>query len=35
MAEAVICPVCRGEGVTPTGKQCHGCDGKGWVQVYG
>lgn len=30
--KAVLCPVCNG-----TGKyneaQCHGCDGRGWVEV--
>lgn len=37
--KAVICPVCKGTGqvfgqLTPTVPQkCHGCDGKGWVEV--
>ena len=37
---AQLCPVCEGSGVyfknpwNPSiGKQCHGCDGKGWVKV--
>lgn len=44
MAHAERCPVCRGEGTivqppnpestTAAGRvRCHGCDGKGWVQV--
>ena len=36
MAEAVRCPVCDGAGeITKDGKlkKCHGCDGKGWVEV--
>lgn len=32
MAKAVLCPVCNGEGEFKT-RPCHGCDGKGWVQV--
>ena len=41
MAKAVKCPVCEGKGVVygiaetgamPTTK-CHGCLGKGWVEV--
>ena len=41
MSEAVLCPVCVGSGFTPTPgytsctKQCHGCNGKGWVEVGG
>jgi len=43
--EAVICPVCKGEGqicmgidrnstsATPILKPCHGCDGKGYVVI--
>ena len=27
-----ICPVCKGEGKYK-GKQCHGCDGKGWILI--
>ena len=32
------CPVCQGEGQIPFGitsesKECHGCKGKGWVEV--
>jgi hypothetical protein len=43
MSQAVICPVCSGSGVVPesstaqtacpTTKPCHGCGGKGWVEV--
>jgi len=45
MARAVICPVCLGKGTvkkkvgmsgwTPKYKEvtCHGCGGKGWVEV--
>lgn len=37
--KAVICPVCNGEGKLnkTTGvfpPDCHGCDGKGWVEVH-
>ncbi len=41
---AVKCPICEGEGVivvkgeTVTAKAlktCHGCDGRGWVEVDG
>ena len=38
---AVKCPVCNGEGAIPTEnetrthKPCHGCNGKGWVEVGG
>ena len=31
---AEVCPVCKGEG-NYNGKQCHGCNGKGWVEVTG
>ena len=37
---AVICPVCNGTGKSyiapPVGDYgtCHGCDGKGWVEVH-
>lgn len=27
-----ICPVCNGTGKY-CNKKCHGCDGKGWVEV--
>ena len=39
---AVICPVCKGRGVVygiaetgayPT-QTCHGCNGKGWIEVH-
>ena len=38
---AVLCPVCKGNGkLTPQGNYagyyevtCHGCNGKGWVEV--
>ena len=39
MVLAVVCPVCSGEGqyIPPPGegpkRSCHGCEGKGWVQV--
>ncbi len=44
MAKAVLCPVCQGSGVvaerTDLGatliyntKTCHGCYGRGWVEV--
>ena len=29
---AVVCPVCKGDGKYK-GDRCHGCNGKGWVQV--
>jgi len=29
---AVICKVCKGSGKYKK-KECHGCDGKGWVGV--
>lgn len=29
-----ICPVCEGRGKYDD-KQCHGCKGKGWVEVHG
>jgi len=39
--KAVICPVCNGTGkladTASTGgadKVCHGCGGKGWVEVH-
>jgi len=43
--KAVICPVCNGKGTIcdheigmplylhPTCPTCHGCNGKGWVEV--
>lgn len=41
MARAVLCPVCNGSGKLPptsdtsdaTPRVCHGCGGKGWVEV--
>ena len=34
MAKAELCPVCRGDGIAEcTEKTCHGCNGKGWVEV--
>lgn len=30
--KAVLCPVCNGSGKREE-KQCHGCLGKGWVEV--
>lgn len=43
MTKAVKCPVCGGSGEVPVGgliaaagphlKTCHGCGGKGWVEV--
>lgn len=43
MAQAVICPICEGKGkildeatkllTCPTFNPCHGCGGKGWVEV--
>lgn len=30
--KAVKCPVCDGSGKYKE-KECHGCDGKGWVEV--
>lgn len=43
MSQASLCPVCNGKGVVygiaETGAMptttCHGCDGKGWVEVGG
>ncbi len=47
MNKAQICPVCNGSGdiapcttstettVIEQPKTCHGCDGKGWVEVGG
>ncbi len=32
MAHAEICPVCKGNGKVEK-ETCHGCGGKGWVQV--
>lgn len=39
--QAVICPVCCGSGkykeqpstTAPVEKQCHGCSGRGWVEI--
>ena len=44
MSKAVICPVCNGSGryaplpnpyisSVPMSQTCHGCGGKGWVEV--
>jgi DnaJ-class molecular chaperone len=45
MAKAVKCPVCGGKGkivketafttggIVENSEVCHGCDGKGWVEV--
>lgn len=41
MAHAQTCPICCGKGKLPddgkstavTEPTCHGCDGKGWVEV--
>ncbi|HEC65622.1 MAG TPA: hypothetical protein ENI23_10020 [bacterium] len=42
MTDARVCPVCNGSGrydIVPSGTStmpsqvCHGCDGKGWVEV--
>ena len=39
MSQAVTCPVCGGTGQLPfpddviQPKVCHGCDGKGWVEI--
>ena len=38
MTNAQKCPVCEGSGLvaSPFGdKKCHGCNGKGWVEVVG
>ncbi len=43
MSQAVVCPVCDGtgrvceQGLTDTtaSKVCHGCGGKGWVELTG
>jgi DnaJ-class molecular chaperone len=42
---AEICPICKGQGTVPLYPQggytveppqpCHGCGGKGWVEVTG
>jgi len=33
--KAVLCPVCNGTGVYSKDRwdMCHGCGGKGWVEV--
>jgi len=37
----VLCPVCNGQGTVPsrlpvtTEVTCHGCGGRGWVEVSG
>jgi len=41
MAKAVICPICHGKGkikredvsTADEWKTCHGCGGRGWVEV--
>jgi hypothetical protein len=39
MSHAEMCPVCHGEGqfistvIGPSPRTCHGCGGKGWVEV--
>jgi hypothetical protein len=43
MSQAVLCPVCNGSGGIPkqsgtsssstADKPCHGCNGRGWVEV--
>jgi len=30
--KAQICPICSGEGKYKN-KECHGCGGKGWIEV--
>ncbi len=41
MSKAVVCPICHGTGKvenignTVAEKTCHGCNGKGWVEVGG
>ena len=32
MSKADLCPVCEGSGEY-NGKECHGCQGKGWVNI--
>ena len=32
--KAVLCPVCNGAGKVKE-ETCHGCGGKGWVEVRG
>lgn len=32
MGRAVLCPVCQGSGKKGD-KTCHGCGGKGWVEI--
>jgi hypothetical protein len=32
MKHAEICPVCKGTGKYKR-KKCHGCNGKGWVEI--
>jgi hypothetical protein len=34
MAHAETCPVCHGTGKY-LGNTCHGCHGKGWIEVNG
>lgn len=33
MSKAVKCPVCEGKGKLSSMIGCHGCQGKGWVEV--
>ena len=36
MSTAQLCLVCNGQGnikVSQESKQCHGCSGKGWIEV--
>ena len=44
MSQAVLCPVCNGSGnitpsvsngstAMPTSHTCHGCSGKGWIEI--
>ncbi len=47
MVKAVVCPVCGGIGAvakaqptnstsaTPIVEKCHGCQGRGWIEVSG
>ena len=39
MSHAEKCPICNGKGQIETGntsgwKQCHGCNGLGWITLY-
>ena len=33
MSHAEKCPICGGSGKLPDKVTCHGCGGKGWVEV--